>query len=740
MPNQKTAVEAVTVADIAAALGIIKRNAERRAKKEQWPYREEPARGGKRRLYCIVHLPTDVRAALALRSINSLSASSTQHAITAPADQTSSLIDSAGTRATSFSSDPRDEELARSFERKTEKQKAAAHAALVMVQECHTLTRQGHSYRAVAQTLAHKHGVSPATLSRAWKKVRRQPHHLWLYLLTKGYAGRAARLEMSAEAWEVLKADYLRLERPTAKACIQRLRERGRAEWTLPSDRTMERRLNELPRALKVLAREGRKAALDLYPAQQRSRAALAPLSIVNGDGYKHNLFVRFPDGRIERAKTWVWQDVYSSRILAWRTDRTEHTDVIRLSFGDLVEAYGIPEAVLLDNTLAAANKTMSGGVRHRFRFKVKDEEPLGVFPLFGTKVMWATPGRGQAKPVERVFGIGGVGEYIDKAPELAGAWTGANPFDRPDQDEYDGRSKAVELAELERIIAREVAAWNAREGRRGAMHAGGKSCDALFEEARPAEGFRRPVEHQRRLWLLSTEPVRASARDGTITLDHGRVVGERLANRYWSSELIDYAGRMVSARFDPARLHEGVHVYSASGAYLCFASCVQAAGFNDANAAREQARDRNAVLRAARQIREAEQRMDLRDAVKALAGADHPVIPAPAAKRGNVVRGEFRDPLERPVPHAAPDTSEQAAEREALRAELAKVVPIAEPDDAWVRLRRWNALGERLARGEQLPEDDWRWHAAYGASDECQALTRMAQDFPEKLRERAAG
>jgi len=36
-----------------------------------------------------------------------------------------------------------------------------------------------------------------------------------------------------------------------------------------------------------------------------------------------------------------------------------------------------------------------------------------------------AGKGWGQAKPVERAFGVGGLEEYVDKHPALAGAYTG---------------------------------------------------------------------------------------------------------------------------------------------------------------------------------------------------------------------------------------------------------------------------------------------------------------------------
>src|SRR6266446_461167 len=108
----------------------------------------------------------------------------------------------------------------------------------------------------------------------------------------------------------------------------------------------------------------------------------------------------------------------------------------------------------------------MSGGVKHRFRFTVKEEEPDGVFKNLGVeRVMWATPAHGQAKPIERVFGIGGIGEYVDKAPDLA-------PH-ADENDKYNGKTRPVPIAQLEAVIAREVAAMNAREDRRGAIHKG---------------------------------------------------------------------------------------------------------------------------------------------------------------------------------------------------------------------------------------------------------------------------
>lgn len=708
--NSRPEDQHLTAADLAGVAGMPKTvfGILKKARREHWPARPRVGRGGGRE-YPLSCLPVETQAALA----------QVQVALTA--------ANELGTAA----ADARAETLAAVFESKPEKIKAKARAALAVAQDYHQLLERGFDRAAVIAAVTKQHDVSAAKVWRITAAVKGQPDHMWLYVLCPQYAGRTARAEMSAEAWELLKADYLRREQPTAAACIFRLRkmadERG---WELPANRTLQRRLEQLPRVVKELRRKGPTAAQQLYPAQQRLKSALHALEIINGDGYKHNVWVKFPDGEIVRAKTWVWQDVYSSKIVAWRTDKTEHTDVIRLSFGDLVENFGIPEQVTLDNTLAAANKTMSGGVKHRFRFKVREDEPLGVFALMNVRVSWATPGHGQAKPVERVFGIGGIGEYVDKAPELAGCWTGANPMEKP---EYDGRTKCVELADLERVIAREVADYNAREERRGAMHRG-RSFDAVFNESYATAMIRKPTEAQRRLWLLATEPVRAHAKSGEISLDAGRIVGERVANRYWSPEMAQHAGRQVVARFDPARLYQGVHVYTLDGRYICFADCVEAAGFNDAHAGREHSRARQSFLRATKQQAVAETRMTVLEVAKAYAGTAPSTIPAPAAPAGKVVRGDFRDPLERPAPQAAALDPEQQAAMAALDREIAdapeqRVVAIDDPE---FNYKRWLALQARVESGEQLQGDEANWHRAYQASAEWRAMEAMAEDFPE--------
>lgn len=690
MQKEKQSMTKITVQQIAAALGIARQVADR--KLAGVPCEYESARGGRHKVYKPNDLPAEIQIPiwkwLGRQSMLAGDASPAQPVPAAEPERKRVPLTEAeiGT-------------LAAKYESRPTKTKERAQRLLAMVRRYHALQGHGAKHTVAAAAVCGEFNLDHSTLCRHLQAVQGEPSHIWLYLLLDHFPGRTASAVMDPQAWEAFKGDFLRRERPSLSGCIARLRRMADVhQWKVPSNKTLERRIKAIRLAVRRLARCGEEAAQQTYPPQARDKSALAALQIINADGYKHNLWVKFPDGEIIRAKTWFWQDIYSNKIIGWRTDKTEHTDVIRLSYGDVVEQYGIPGRVVLDNTMAAANKTMSGGARRRFRFKVKDEEPLGVFALVGSEVKFTKVRHGQSKPVERTFGIGGIGETIDKAPEFAGAWTGANTLDKPD---YDGKTRAIGVADLEKVIVREVAAMNAKPGRRSPIHAG-RSWDEVFAESYAVTPIRRATEAQRRLWLLATEPVRANAKDGSITLDAGRIVRSQVmptqANRYWAPALVDYAGQMVVARFDPSKLHEGVHIYSLDGRYIAFADCHAPQGFNDANAGREHNRARNAHVSATKKALAAERRMDALQAAKFLPGSEPTPadlsIPAP-----KVVRGEFRRPIEAPVV-----TDEDRAYMERLEAEDA--APRAKPIDMMndqERFALWQCLRDRKAAGEEL-------------------------------------
>lgn len=513
------------------------------------------------------------------------------------------------------------------YERAPERLKEKAKHRLQAVQAAQRLVDEGRPRDIAMMEVSRMFGVSERTLWN-WRQIcYGRPSQDWLAHLVPAYVGRQAEASLTPEAWDFIKADYLRQEQPPFTDCYRRLAavaaERG---WTIPSERTLARRMDALPESVKVLGRKGSEALQRMYPAQERDKSALLPLEAVNADGHKFDVFVQWPGEKAPvRPVLVVWQDIYSGKILSWRLDRSENAHAVLLALGDMVETWGIPEHAVLDNGRNFASKWLTGGVSNRYRFKVRADEPHGVLTTLQCQVHWATPYHGQAKPIERAFRD--LASTIARDPRFAGAWTGNTIANKP----ANYGSAAVPLDLFERVVAEGIAEHNARTGRRSKV-ASGRSFDetflAAYEQAMP----RRVSEAQRRLWLLAAEGVGVRRQDGSIHL---------MGNRYHHDALHDHRGQKVIVRFDPDRLHDDVHVYRLNGSFICTAECLAAEGFLDVTAAREHAARRKAWLRAQKAMLEAERPMPLAEVAAALDQISRPA--SETAPQTKIVRPVFR-------------------------------------------------------------------------------------------------
>ncbi len=530
------------------------------------------------------------------------------------------------TATTNYESEKiKSEELWRRYDLAKKSKKTRARHLLDAINQARALIKSGEKSSSAWAYTAFEFHIGKSTLIKHYGRIKNYAVSDWLAALLPQHKGKIATVKCSAEAWEFFKSDYLRNEKPSYSACYHRL-ERAAIEsaWSIPSIDTLKRKMiSDVSMQVRVFAREGTPGLLQLYPSQQRTVKSLSALEWINGDGYQHNVFVIWPNGDIARPKTWFWQDIFSRKILSYRTDQTEHTDLLRFSIGDLLDEWGIPSDATIDNTRAAANKWLTGGVPNRYRFKVLDDDPIGILPALNINVHWTSVidghGHGQAKPVERSFGIGGLGEYIDKHPYLGGSYTGANVNSKPE----NYRSKAIPLADFIRILNQEIVAWNAKTGRRTEMAKGTKSFDQVFAESYETSIIRKANEEQKRLWLLAAEAMTVQ-RGATVTLDAGSAVGKG-RNRYHAAELTELIGQKIVVRFDPQDLHEYVYIYSLDGQYICNAPCVDATGFGDTVAGREFSRARKQWMRAAKEATKAETKMSILDIAGKLPELDQP-------------------------------------------------------------------------------------------------------------------
>lgn len=420
--------------------------------------------------------------------------------------------------------------------------------------------------------------------------------HEWqtVLIVESGKAKKPTRKAfIEQEAWDVFLADYLRPEEPDMRACYRRTETMAKHYgWKIASFQTFQRRVvEEIPYEVILLKRKGANAVAKLVPALRRTVKDLLAGEWINGDGYQHNVFVKWHTCEIVRPKTWFWQDVRTREILGYRTSISENTDSIRHALMDVIFNYGIPNTITLDNTRAAANKAMTSGIANRYRFKHDELDPKGIMPILGIDVHFTSilygEGHGQAKPIERAFGKGGIGEKVDKRPELAGFYMGKNVLEKPDN--YNGGKAGVGHDVFLQALAAGIEEYNSQLKRETEMCRGELSFDQVWERDYHPTNIRQASPEQLRLLFLQAETV-SIKQNGEFTLKAvGKLYG--LTNVYWAQQLIGITDKKVVVRFDPDNLHGNTYVYDINGNFLAEAICRDAKGYGDTEAAREQSR-----------------------------------------------------------------------------------------------------------------------------------------------------
>ena len=511
------------------------------------------------------------------------------------------------------------------YEQGTAKQQQKAQMKLGIMFAVAELVTGGVKILDALALVCHKHnqdGEKPVTVSAIkswWYQVKDADRSLWLPILMDSYGAHSESREaaFTPEAWAFFRADYFRNERPQFGSCYERLKRAASANgWVIPSPSSVKRKiLREIPKTHQTYLRDGTYALSRMYPSLIRTVAGIEAMEWVNGDGYKHNVWVRWHNGHIIRPKTWLWQDVRTRKILAYRCDESENTNMIRLALLDVVNKYGIPKHLTIDNTKAAANKKMTGGVKNRYRFKVREDEVQGIIPALGIQLHWTTVrygrGRGQAKPIERAFSHGGLGELVDKHPLLAGYHAGDNALDKPDN--YQGNKAGVDYESFILALEEGIQMFNERQDRATEICQGKLSFNQAFERDYAVAEKRWATPEQLRYLLTLHEEVTLKE-NGTFTLKAGGEV-QGLRNRYEAYELIGTNHKKVVVRYDPNNLHDAVWVYSLDGTYLAEAHCTVDAAFGDTIAAQDHSRKEREFVRHTQKAAKAAQDMAIQEA-----------------------------------------------------------------------------------------------------------------------------
>jgi transposase InsO family protein len=609
---------------------------------------------------------------------------------------------------------PTSEEAWATYEAAKTKAKATAEQRLKRIQELEALEMAGLTRNCAVTELARSSDASARTIWNWLGLIEGvAPEDRLAYLVPRHAGPKRAPIAVDDEFFRFFKSDYLRDKAITYTIAYDRAKRDAiqRGAPVPPLHQVKRKFQREVPKPIIILNREGAHALKRYFPYQDRTKTSMHALECVQADYHKLDLFAHWPgEPKPVRPQIVVFSDVYSGKILAWRMSLNPDSHTVRLAFGDLVTKYGIPKHALMDNGREFAAKILTGGAKTRFRFKIKEDEMIGLMIALGVEVHWASPAWGQAKPIERAFKD--LEQDAGTDPAFDGAYTG----NRPDAKPENYGTAAADLDELREVLEDYIQRQNAKPDRRSEV-AFGKSFNQVFEESYRSAPIRKATAEQARLWLLAAEGVRAGNRNGEIKL---------FDSRFWAPWMHRIEGQKVVARFDPDNLHAGLHVYALDGAYLGEAAALVAGDFLSVEDAKDFARKRRAFEKATKKAAEAEDLMDASELAARLRAArgtqEEP--PTPEAEVIQIVPAHPRAAKVKKPAETAP------IERPAEVADLGKRRAQRAPETTENAFERALELEEQQAAGKPLTPAQADWLAQYQTSSEYRAKMDLRQIF----------
>lgn len=478
-------------------------------------------------------------------------------------------------------------------------------------------------------------GASEASLRRLLSDVEGVEPINFAPALLADYSGGRKREEMSPEAWSY----FLTALRDGGEgfplgSAWRDVRDLAPAQgWKWPSRPTVFRRWEELSEADKLTIRLGRKEAVRrLAQPAMRDKTSILPLEWVSLDGRTKDFWAACEDGKCRRFTFLALVDCASNVILGWELAEAENARATVRLIRRVCETYGIFDRLYTDNGPAFTGHLVAGGAVHKFRNVPKTLEgvkPLGICHHLGIAIHFATPKNAKAKIAERCFAS--LSRVIDDRPEFKGAHAGHNPGASP-----DAGVTPIALADVLRILEREVNRHNAEAGRRG-QGMRGRSYRDVFEAGLQRRVRRIATARQLYLAGLIYTPV-AVDRWGRVKV-HDWTYGDPDTQE----ALLPYHGdkqRILLGR-NPDDFGQPALAYNEAGELICEGiQPVQVGEYGSVDGIRTATRNRKAVTAATRRLEETNTLMGDDQFKELTASIPNPGQPSP--EPAIVVEGQF--------------------------------------------------------------------------------------------------
>lgn len=690
------------------------RSVERRATKKSWPYREQPGRGGKKRLFPLATLPAPVREAIIRCRLGAAIAVSPAPTFSSSPATTAGVLPA------------------------TERQPHPARPAGFFIQSCADLTdRQrlerdartgvvaairryqaetGCSQEAAMHTLlttaasgrADPIVVKSLQLARdaRGKKSGREGAGAGLpsirtlkrWLAAPDLTPKVAQKDMSVPPWAAV---FLERYRQPQKPSIEAAYREACNAWPAaerPSIHQVRHFLDKLGTVTRERGRMGPRELKNIQPFIRRDFSHLEPNDIWTADGHCFDAEAQHPlHGRPFRPEITAILDIATRRCVGWSIDLAESGTAVADAIRYAAERNGIPAIFYVDNGSGYQNAMMK-------------DETTGLMARLGTDMRHSIAYNSQARGViERAHQT----IFVQAARQLP-SYIGAAMDREARLEQFKVTRKALKSGGAMPLIPFDVflqfiddrvADYNAKAHRT----LKGTSPD-LALRAFEARGWQAHALKPEDTDTLFRPRVTRTIQRAEINL---------FTNIYFARELAEFHGIDAQIAYDihdPSR----IWVYTPEGRFICEAQANGNRRHYMPVPVVQQAREKRAKGRLAR----VDAKRD--EILEELHGA--PALAAPMASQivlgGRVIDAAALSSMPMPVETEAQRALPMAADESAAQdCNLVRSAPISRSDRTPAdNYADWRALDARLQAGEQLSEPDARWHRMYPASAQYRA------------------
>lgn len=688
----------LTIADLAATLGVSKRGAELRATRESWPFHEEAVRGGKRRHYPLENLPTEIRAAVIGKRTEALIVSSSP-ATTAGVLPAAPVAQAPAGFLTPCCADLTDHQR---IERDARAgvvaairrfQVEAGCSQVVAMQTLLALAASGRADPVIVKSLqlARDGRGRSATTDIALPSIRTLKRWLTATDLTPHVPKRDLTIPPWAKAF---LERYQQPQKPSVKAAY---REACNA-WTAaerPSIHQVHRFLAKLGTVTRERGRMGPRELKTIQPFIRRDFSHLEPNDIWTADGHCYDAEVQHPlHGRPFRPEITAILDIATRRCVGWSIDLAESGTAVADAIRHAAEENGIPAIFYVDNGSGYQNAMMK-------------DETTGLMARLGTDMRHSIAYNSQARGVierahQTIFVQSAkalpsyIGAAMDREARLAQFKVTRKAL------KHGGALPLIPFDVFVGFIDARVADYNAKAHR----SLKGTSPDLAWR-AFEARGWAPHAIKADDIATLFRPRVTRTIQRAEINL---------FTNIYFARELAEFHGIDAQIAYDihdPSR----IWVYTPEGRFICEAQANGNRRHYMPVPVVQQARERRAKGRLAR----VDAKRD--EILEELHGA--PALAAPMASQ-IVLGGRVIDADSFALAPAAcvSDSAEsETQDRLTLTGDTQAPAPVSRSDRTPAdNYADWRALDARLQAGEALDEADARWHRMYPASAQYRA------------------